>query len=309
MGQLILDHVTAMMEQGGGGGSIGSTGGAASAPTPSVSMPAATVAAAVAPTVASSRPSTSSGGGEDNMLDGHSLVRYVFSPELPFDAQLRIRGAPSGDGEILGTVNPDDVIWGSPSVTSGSYLRVKVDGRTHEAWMQTSGGGQQFLVTENERAAMQGSGGGGGGGDMAMAAPPATAPASMPSYQAEIGGPQMSISTPGHGMMARPVTAPVMGGGMGMNQSVMMSPARSMPQMFSSMGQGTNERCHLLIFLFLKLEGTGWSALPPPPSLHDGRGRRTAYPCPPSRGAALCHPIYADNGAAIPMTSYNTSKV
>lgn len=112
-------------------------------------------------------------------------------------------------------------------------------GRSKEAWMKTSGGGQQFLVTESERATMQAGGGGSGSVPTmsAMPVPPATAPAAVPAFQPEIGGPQMSVSTPGHGMMGRPVTAPVMGG-IDMSQSVMMSPGRSMqPQMFSAMGQ------------------------------------------------------------------------
>ena len=128
VGQLIVDHVTTMMDSsgsggGGGGGGGGSGSAPASAPTPPAAMPAAAAAMPTAP--------ASSGNGNGNMLDGHSLVRYVFSPDLPFDAQLRIRGEPSGDGEVLGTVSLDDVIWGTPMVTSGEYLRVKVEGKEH----------------------------------------------------------------------------------------------------------------------------------------------------------------------------------
>jgi hypothetical protein len=191
IGKTVIDYVTELMDK---------TGGAAppSAPVdyslngPSAPGPAAAAApAAVVP----STGAASSG----SMLIGKSLTRYVFSPDLPFDAQLRIRAEASGDGEILGCVNPDDVIWGNATVTSGTYLRVKVDGRDAEAWMQTSGGGQQFLITESERAQMPQFQGGA----------PTEAPA-PPVNMPEVGGPRMSVATSLNASgMSRPATAPI----------------------------------------------------------------------------------------------------
>ena len=45
-----------------------------------------------------------------------------------------------------------DSIWGSSDVTSGDWLRVKVDGHDGESWMMTTMGGTSLLVPDGQGA-------------------------------------------------------------------------------------------------------------------------------------------------------------
>lgn len=70
----------------------------------------------------------------------------MFASDLPPEAQLRVRDAPSMNGAVVGTVSKEDVIMGSSAVSSGDYVRVQIRGWPEEAWMLTSMGGQALLV-------------------------------------------------------------------------------------------------------------------------------------------------------------------
>eukprot|EP00039_Didymoeca_costata_P023867 m.8559 g.8559 ORF g.8559 m.8559 type:complete len:354 (+) comp3922_c0_seq1:87-1148(+) len=88
-----------------------------------------------------------------SLLEGLSLIRYVFSSDLPANCQLRMRDQPSMDGGEVMVVTSQDEILGHPSVVSGDWLRAKVG--SVEAWMLTDMGGQQLLVAENSQPTSQ----------------------------------------------------------------------------------------------------------------------------------------------------------
>eukprot|EP00039_Didymoeca_costata_P012367 m.177862 g.177862 ORF g.177862 m.177862 type:complete len:544 (+) comp15460_c1_seq1:147-1778(+) len=85
-------------------------------------------------------------GDPTSMLDNISLIQYTLNPKLNANVCLRVRQHATFQSQPIGRINKASILHGSPRVTRGDWLRVKVRNWHTEGWVLTRLGEQTLVV-------------------------------------------------------------------------------------------------------------------------------------------------------------------